>query len=214
MSVEAEKVWKLLHELVESGKETDRRMRETDRRMQETDRQMKETDRQMKETDRQMQETDRRMQETGRSIEQLHRVVGRLGNRLGEFVEEMVRPAAVRLFRERGIDVHQVFSRVYVERGGEEMEIDLLAVNDTDAVLIEVKSELRIDDVREHLERLAKFKRMCPQYAGLRTMGAAAAMVVSDGVARFAYRKGLFVLGQSGDGVAIRNDAAFRPAVW
>jgi hypothetical protein len=207
MSVKAEEIWEILHELVQSGKETDRQM-------QETDRQMRETDRRMQETDRRMQETDRRMQETDHAIKKMNGAIGRLGNRLGEFVEEMVRPAAVRLFRERGIDVHQVFSRVYVERDGEEMEIDLLAVNDTDAVLIEVKSELKTDDIHEHLERLAQFKKMCPQYAGLRTMGAVAAMVAPDNAARFAYRKGLFVLGQNGDGVVIRNNPAFRPTVW
>ncbi len=54
----------------------------------------------------------------------------------------MVRPAAVRWFRERGIDVHEVHRDVETERGELEMEIDLLVVNDTDIVAIEVKSKL------------------------------------------------------------------------
>jgi hypothetical protein len=33
-------------------------------------------------------------------------------------------------------------------------------------------------------------------------------------VARYAYRKGLFVLAQSGDSIVIRNDARFVPAIW
>ena len=45
-------------------------------------------------------------------------------------------------------------------------------------------------------------------------MGAVSAMVVPDEAARFAYRQGLFVLGQSGETVTIRNDGAFEPAVW
>jgi hypothetical protein len=174
----------------------------------------RETDRRLQETDRQMQETDRRMKETDRMVKEMTRAIGRLGNRLGEFVEEMVKPAAVRLFQERGIAVHQVYQRPYAERNGEAMEVDLLVVNGSDAILIEAKSELRADDIREHLARLGRFKRLCPQYAGFRVMGAMAAMVVADETALYAYRQGLYVLGQSGDTVTIRNDAAFRPAVW
>ena len=142
------------------------------------------------------------------------RAIGRLGNRLGEFVEEMVRPAAVRLFQDRGIAMHQVFPSAFAERGGDAMEIDLLVVNGSDAILIEAKSELRVDDVREHLDRLPRFKKLFPQYAGFRVMGAVAAMVVPEDAARFAYRPGLFVLGQSGETVTIRNDDRFQPAVW
>ena len=160
------------------------------------------------------EETDRKMQETDRKIKQVTAALGRLGNRLGEFVEEMVRPAVVRLFQERGIAVHQVTGRVYVERDGDAMEIDMLVVNTTDAILVEAKSELKIDDIKEHLDRLARFKKLCPQYAGFRVMGAVAAMVVSEDVARYAFRQGLFVLGQSGETVIIRNDATFQPKAW
>jgi hypothetical protein len=39
-------------------------------------------------------------------------------------------------------------------------------------------------------------------------------MVVPDEVARYAYRKGLFVLAQSGDSLMILNDVQFRPQAW
>jgi hypothetical protein len=126
----------------------------------------------------------------------------------------MVRPAVVRLFRERGIAVHEVYRRAYAERDGEAMEVDLLVVNDTDVVVIKVKSDLSVGDVKEHLARLERFKKLFPHYREFKVMGAVAAMVTPDDVARYAYRQGLFVLGQSGDTVAIRNDAAFKPAVW
>jgi hypothetical protein len=87
-------------------------------------------------------------------------------------------------------------------------------VNGNQAILIETKSALSVQDVSEHLERLARFKKLFPQYRDFQTMGALAAMVVPDDAARHAYRKGLFVLGQSGDTVTIRNDRTFQPAVW
>ena len=200
MSTAQEEVWEILRKLALSSEETDRRM-------QKTDLQMKETDRRMLETDLQMKETDRKLKEVTKAI-------GRLGNRLGEFVEEMVRPAVVRLFQQRGIAVHQEFRGAYAERDGDAMEIDLLVVNSLDVVLVEVKSELKVDEVKEHTTRLERFKKLFPQYAGFRVMGAVAGMVVAEETARFAYRQGLFVLAQSGDTVVIRNDAGFKPVVW
>jgi hypothetical protein len=38
------------------------------------------------------EETDRKMQETDRKLKEVSKAIGRLGNRLGEFIEEMVRP--------------------------------------------------------------------------------------------------------------------------
>lgn len=167
-----------------------------------------------KETDRKFQETDRKFQETDRQLKQIGRRIGELGNRLGEFVEGLVKPAVVRLFQARGIVVHEVHPDVSVDRHNEGIQIDLLVVNDSEAVLVEVKSKLAQADVDEHLERLAKFKRMLPRYADVRAMGAVAAMVVPPEVARHAYRQRLFVLAQTGDSMVILNDDRFQPKAW
>jgi hypothetical protein len=173
-----------------------------------------ETDRKFQDTDRKFQDTDRKFQETDKKIQQVSDSIGRLSNRLGEFVEEMVRPAAVRLFRERGIDVHEVHRSVSAERNGEGIEVDLLVVNDGDVVAIECKSHLSIDDVNAHLQRLEKLKRLLPSYADKRVMGAVTGMVLPDNVAQYAYRQGLFVIAQTGDHLTVRNDAAFRAKTW
>ena len=174
------------------------------RLFQETGLKFQETERLIKESSR---ETDRKIKEVTASI-------GRLGNRLGDFIEDAVRPAAVRLFRERGIDVHEVQQNVSVQRGEEGIEIDLIVVNDKDVVAVECKSNLKQQDIDEHLARLAKLKRLLPRYANSRVMGAVAAMVIPDNVGRYAYSQGLFVIGQSGEHLEIRNDAQFTPAVW
>ncbi len=84
MATTPQEVWQLLGELAQAQKETERRFQETDRRFQETERLLKE------------------------QSQRLNQELGQLGNRLGEFVEYQVRPAAVKLFRERGIDVHEI----------------------------------------------------------------------------------------------------------
>ena len=188
---------------------------ESDRKFQQL---FQETDRRFQDTDRKFQDTDRKFQETERVLrEKLDRVtnaIGRLGNRLGDFIEDAVRPAAVRLFRERGIEVHEVHQQVSAARGGEGIEVDLLVVNDQDAIAIECKSLLSVDDVNEHRERLAKLKRLLPAYASKRMLGAVAAMVIPDKVATYAMRQGFFVIGQSGEQLVIRNDPSFQPKGW
>ncbi|MBK5962877.1 DUF3782 domain-containing protein [Thiocystis minor] len=212
-----EDILTLFREVAEAQKETDLKFQETRRIINE---QSQKTDLKFQETRRiineQSQKTDLKFQETDRLIRELSRTFGGWSNRLGEFVEEMVRPAVVRLFRSRGLEVHQVMRDVTAidDNGEEGIEVDLLITNAETAIGVECKSRLTLEDVQEHLARLEKFKRLFPQYAGYRLMGAVAAMVLPDEVARFAYRQGLFVLAQSGDAILIRNDDRFTPKEW
>jgi hypothetical protein len=208
----ADDVWRLLGELVAAQKETDRRFQETERFLQE---QSQETDRRFQETEcllgEQSQATHRLLKEQSQRVDEQ---LGKLGNRLGEFVEWQVPPAAVKLFQARGVDVHELYPGVSVQRPQGSMEIDLLVLNETEAVVIEVKSKLNQADVDDHLKRLGQFKQLMPRYLDVRALGAVAGMVVPEEVARYAYRKRLFVLAQSGDSVVILNDDQFQPRTW
>jgi len=168
----------------------------------------KETDRRL---DERIAETDRRLDQR---LDELGKQIGGLGNRLGEFVEGVVRPGLVRLFRERGIEVHQTLRDLEARRGGEAAQIDLLVVNADHAVVVEVKSKLGTDDVDEHVERIGRFKRLFPQYRDTRLVGAVAAMVVPDDAAQHAERRGLFVIGQAGDDAVFLNSEGFEPRAW
>ncbi len=215
MTTTSEEVWQLLKELIEAQKETRQLLKE---QAEEADLRSVEFDRRSVEFDRRSVEFDRRFRETERLLKELSiktdEQIGKLGNRLGEFVEWQIRPAAVRLFKERGIEVHQFYPEISIERGDEGLEIDLLVVNDTDAILIEVKSKLTQKDVDDHIERLEKFKRLMPRFADVRALGAVGGMVVPKEVARYAYRRGFFVLAQSGENIVILNDEKFKPREW
>ena len=170
-------------------------------------------ERTMRELAEQSKETDRRMQETDRLIKDIGRQLGGLGNRLGEFVEGIVRPGLVRLFRERGIDVHRTLRDVSGDKNGVALQVDLLVVNDTDAVAVEVKSKLTDRDVDEHLERLGKLKILFPEFASKRLLGAMAGMVIPENAARYAEKCGVFVIGQKGEDAIFLNSAGFEPRV-
>ena len=94
------------------------------------------------------------------------------------------------------------------------MEIDVLVVNDEYAIAISVKSTLSVDDVDSHIECLANFREFFPYLADKKLLGAVAGIVIDEGAGKYAYRKGLFVIAQSGETVNILNDEKFKPKEW
>jgi hypothetical protein len=219
MATTADDVWRLLGELVEAQKETERRFQETERRFQETERLLRE---QSQETERllreQSQETERQIQKTAqenrRVNQQVSKQIGELGGAWGRFVEDLVAPACERLFLERGIPVDQVSQRVKRHRHGDTLEIDVLVVNQGHVLAVEVKSSLDVADVKQFIADLERFSVFFPEYAGMQLYGAVAGIGIESDADRYAYRQGLFVLAQSGDSVVILNDAHFQPKAW
>ena len=214
-------VWRIIQELAKTQKETERSFKETERSIKEADlryqsmrdefaREAKERD------DKAAREAKERDDKTDLLFKAVNKQIGDLGGRLGQFVEEMVRPAAVRLFRQRGLDVHQVMKNLtaYDDFGQYRSEVDLLVINNKTAIAVECKSNLSIDDVNEHLERMNIFKVCYKQYAEFSLLGAVAAMVIPDDVGRYAYKQGLFVIAQNGETMLIRNDEKFSPKEW
>ncbi|MEA5534996.1 DUF3782 domain-containing protein [Crocosphaera sp. XPORK-15E] len=159
-------------------------------------------------------ERDRSMAKLERTVERTSKAVDSLTTRWGRFVEELVEPAVLRLFQEKGIDIKEVYPRARVKRQGMAMEIDILAVDETDLVLVECKSRLSQDDVDEFLEKLTRFKIAFPHYKNYQAYGAVAGIEINEGIDGYAYKKGLFVIKPSGDTVTIINDADFQPQTW
>jgi hypothetical protein len=229
MSVEADEIWAILKGLAQSQQEFKEEQKALQAAQLETDRILKELSAEIKETSREIKENSREIKEvhkelsaeiketqkiTAREIKAVNTSIGRLSNRLGEFVEEAVRPSAVRLFRERGIDIHEVQQSITAKRDGEQLEIDLLVVNNENVGVIECKSNLSVEDVNDHLERLEKVKRLLPRYNNCKVLGAVAGMVIPDNVATYAIKKGLYVIGQNGDHLELRNEQSFTAKAW
>ena len=84
----------------------------------------RESERQRKE---QQQNSEREMAELRKIVAQTNKQVGGISSRWGEFVENLVRPAAVRLFREKGIEAHFTALRVEAQDENGSIEIDVLA---------------------------------------------------------------------------------------
>ena len=159
-------------------------------------------------------ESDRRMVKLEQLAANTSREVGRLGDRWGTSVENLVEPAVLQLFQSRGIDVQTTYRRAKSTRPAARMEIDILAVDGDVAVAIEVKSRLTQQDVDDLYKKLQKLKIAFPEHSSHRVYGAVAAIEFVQDVDRYAYRKGLFVIRQCGDSVELANDDSFQPRAW
>jgi len=159
-------------------------------------------------------ELAKRQEETDKEIRLVNETVNALTGKWGRFVEGLVAPGAVRMFKDRGIEVKQVYTRARSQQDGEEMEIDVLVVNEEYVIAIEVKSTLKVENVNEHIEKLRRFREFFPRFKDSKLIGAVAGIVIEEEADKYAYRQGLFVIGQTGETVRILNDEKFKPNEW
>ncbi len=144
--------------------------------------------------------------------------LGEITGTWGKFVEGLVQPKIVEMFQEKGIDIRTSLQNVkgFFDKK-EYYQIDLLLINSTIAVVVEVKSTLGIAEVNEHLERMEKIKKIPPDridLKGVTLIGAVAGMLIESEADKYAYRQGLYVLKQKGTIVELVNDDKFKPKEW
>ena len=215
--------------LQEQIKEAEQRKLENDLRFKETERLLKEqgqeTDRRIRQVSQEIQavslevrqlsqQVNREISQVNKEIAQVNKQIGDLGGKWGRFVENMVAPACETLFLKKGIPVHQVAQRLKRHLAEKTLEIDVLVTNEAHVLVVEVKSTLGVTDVKEFIEDLSQFRLFFPEYAQKNLYGAIAGIEIEKGVAKFAYRQGLFVLAQSGETVTILNDDNFQQKCW
>ena len=177
-------------------------------------RSQEEADRRFAEADRRAAEAEVRLAKAEAIAAKANEAVNNLSSRWGRFVENLVAPAVLRLFQNRGIAVEEVYQRVRSARGGRNLEIDIFAVDDDVAVIVEVKSRLTQESIRQCLQTMEQFKTAFPHYADYQIYGAVAAIEIDGEVDIYAYNQGFFVIQQSGDSVEISNPAGFTPRIW
>ncbi|MDR1286717.1 MAG: hypothetical protein LBK08_12875, partial [Treponema sp.] len=78
------------------------------------------------------------------------------------------------------------------------------------------KSELTAEDVDDHIKRIGKVREQLDKRGDTRKLvGAVAAMVASEDVRKYALKKGLYVLVQSGDTVVLAEPPeGFKVREW
>jgi hypothetical protein len=177
--------------------------REMDRLREQSDR-----------TDQQIEKTSQEIAKLTAQVSQTNKQVGGLTSRWGEFVENLIKPAAARLFQEKGIEVHLTALRVTGQDEQGSIEIDILVENTTEIVAIEVKSHLEVRDVKRFLQTLERFKKAFPKRKTDKLYGAVAGIKIDERVNEYAIQEGLFLIQPAGDSVIIANSHNFEPKTW
>jgi len=115
---------------------------------------------------------------TEASIDRVTKQIGAIGNKFGSFTEGMALPSMQKLLIEK-FDAEFIAPRAQRRRGGETMELDVLAYSNgrTNRVIaVEVKSHLREDHLEEFIETLEKFPEFFPEHRGKEVIGILAAV--------------------------------------
>lgn len=182
---------------------------------QETDRLLtemfQETDRQFKETDKKFQETDLQFKETDKKIKKLEQL---FTSQWGKLVESLVEGDLINLLKSKGIQVERTLQRVKGNRNGENFEYDLITVNGTEVVIVEVKTTLRPDDVEDFHRKLWKAKTYMPEYKDRLIYGALAFITADGSSDRMAEKLRFFIIKATGKSSSIDNSPDFKPKAF
>ena len=140
--------------------------------------------------------------------------MGKFDTQWGRLVESLVSGSIVRLFKEKGIEVHDTAERLRGVHGGKQFEFDIIAKNGNEIVIISVKSTLTVKYVNEHLDDLKHASVWLKEYANHKIFGAVAFLRAHEKSDLYAEVMGLFVIKATGDSASIINQESFIPKDW
>lgn len=164
----------------------ERRMAEYDRRKADYERRKADYERLSRETKQQMQETDRKLRELAEQFT----------STTGHITEGIMKPAAQRIFQEAGFDISHYLCNMHSKMKNEhaEMEVDLLMLNGTIAIAVEIKTDCRKKDIDHFMRQMAKFKRLFREYRDKEVLAAVAALNYDKDALEYAKKQGLLAI--------------------
>lgn len=198
-----ERVWKMFEE---SNKEWNKKFEESNKKW-EKERKEREIAR-----EKERKEIDKRFEETRNNV---NKMTGIFTSQWGKLMEAIVEPACLKLFKERNIDVTHTYRNIDIEKGDLQTEFDIILANGSEVVIVEVKTDMKIEEVNYFIEKMSRIKEYFPHYEDKNVYGAVAGIRYSENSDKYAYRKGLFVIKNSGEGMlTIANNKQFKPKVF
>jgi ElaB/YqjD/DUF883 family membrane-anchored ribosome-binding protein len=186
------------------------------RLFQETDRKFQETDRKFQQTEAKMQDTDRLLREMSKIVKELGKQIGGLGEKFGSFTEGLALPSMEKILQQRfGMEV--ISPSVRVSKGGEHLEIDVLAyANGTvNAVyVVEVKSHLREEAIAQIKSLLERFRTFFPEHKDKTVYGILAAVDATDAMRERVLREGIYLARIHDNVFELDTPADFQPKAY
>lgn len=203
------KLDKLFNETSLLFNETSLQMKETGHRLDklfnETGLQIKETDRKLdklfNETAIRMERNDEEIKKHAERIDRAYELYGGFTNEFGKIIEDLCRPAALKIFKKEGIGIDHIYEGPrHGRKDEEEIEVDVLLCNKTAAVAVEVKTTCFKKDIDHFLKQMKNLKKIFHEFEDKTVYVAIAAMRFANGSDTYARRKGMYVLTPANDG--------------
>ncbi len=133
-----------------------------------------------------------------------------------ELLESALRPEVENLFRERGIKINRKARNIEIkgDNGWNVVEFHAFLEGDKHKLVIEAKITVTQEDVDYFLEKLSHIREYWPYLENYTVYGAIVGKTYDEGIDRYAYKNGLFVLKSDGSMIKIANDEGFKPKTW
>jgi len=148
------------------------------------------------------EQQERNAREMREQRDEFNKRFGEFTNRFGEVVEYMIAPNLLKKFKDYGLIFTEAMpDRVFSDDNNRiSFEVDVFLQNINMAMLVEIKTKLSTEDVREHIGRLEKMRA----YADLNGdkhafLGAVAGAVMTPQAKKYALRQGFYVIEPSGE---------------
>jgi len=159
-------------------------------------------------------ETWAAIRENQRTAKEMQKNIGGLNNTLGSMVERMMTPDLPRKFKPLGFTFDKISIIKWSIEGCIYCEIDGLLENGTQAMAVEVKTTLEIEDINEHLKRMEKIRKYADEHGDKREfLCTMAAMIIKPKPKEYALKQGLFVIEPRGEDFKVIKPSV-EPRVW
>ena len=132
----------------------------------------------------------------------------------GKLMETLVEGDLLKLLKQKNIRVDDTTMNMKGQYQDENWEIDILASNGEEIVLVEVKTTLNLQNVKDFIYKLKKFTTWKPRYKDTKIYGTVAYLKADQGSAQYAEKQGLFVIRATGSSSSIINKKNFKPKIF
>ena len=178
------------------------------RGMQELRESQKKTDRQIQ---KMSEESEASRKESSKRIKKLDEL---FNSQWGKLMEALVEGDLLKLLKQKNIRVDDTTMNMKGQHQDEDWEIDILASNGEEIVIVEVKTTLKVQHIKELIYKLNKFTTWKPRYKDTKIYGAVAYLKADQSSAKYAEKEGLFVIRATGSSSSIINKKNFEPKIF
>ena len=211
-----EEVWEILAETSRKIQENSDKMKEssaeTDRKIQETSDKIQELSTKTDQITRELSvKTQKNKKELKNSEESNEHVSDFFETEWERFLKKLTQGDLAKILQDKNINVQRIFPRVTDHSEKTRCQYDIIADNLKEIVVVEVRSDLRVEDVRYFLEKLKKISHRISIFKERIVYGAVAYLRASKRSKVYAEKQGLFVIRATGSSASLINKEDFKP---